>query len=236
MIGTGVPAPATPERPPDCRVQVVRIAGAITPGRGRSSMTCSRRGRRRRRFHRTGRRPLGRRHVHRHPRRRAGGPPGVAASQHPRELGRLQRRRLGRGRRPEIARRAGRGRVPLGRPGRPPASKVELAKAIEAGAIDTDHMHEIGKIAAGDRAARVDAGQLTLYKSVGVADQDAAAAGLIVEAAHARASAPRSTSEASRPRPSTSGEMPVARHRPARTRCPRAGPRARSGASRGRTR
>jgi alanine dehydrogenase len=68
----------------------------------------------------------------------------------------------------------------------PPAGAVELARAIEAGAIDADHMHEIGEIAAGDRAGRIDAGQLTLYKSVGVAVQDAAAAGLILEAARAR--------------------------------------------------
>jgi alanine dehydrogenase len=45
---------------------------------------------------------------------------------------------------------------------------------------------EIGEIAAGDRAGRTDADQLTLYKSVGVAVQDAAAAALILEAAHAR--------------------------------------------------
>jgi ornithine cyclodeaminase len=68
----------------------------------------------------------------------------------------------------------------------PPAGAVELARAIEAGAIDADHMHEIGEIAAGDRAGRADAGQLTLYKSVGVAVQDAAAAGMILEAARAR--------------------------------------------------
>jgi ornithine cyclodeaminase len=68
----------------------------------------------------------------------------------------------------------------------PPAGAVELARAIEAGAVDADLVQEIGEIAAGDRAGRTDAGQLTLYKSVGVAVQDAAAAGLILEAAHAR--------------------------------------------------
>jgi alanine dehydrogenase len=68
----------------------------------------------------------------------------------------------------------------------PPAGAVELAQAIEAGAIDADRVREIGEIAAGDRGGRTDAGQLTLYKSVGVAVQDAAAAGLILEAAHAR--------------------------------------------------
>ncbi|MGH2476690.1 MAG: ornithine cyclodeaminase family protein, partial [Candidatus Limnocylindrales bacterium] len=68
----------------------------------------------------------------------------------------------------------------------PPAGAVELARAIEAGAIDADRVREIGEIAAGDRGGRTDAGQLTLYKSVGVAVQDAAAAGLILEAAHTR--------------------------------------------------
>jgi alanine dehydrogenase len=68
----------------------------------------------------------------------------------------------------------------------PPAGAVELARAIEAGAVDADLVREIGEIAAGDRTGRTDAGQLTLYKSVGVAVQDAAAAGLILQAALAR--------------------------------------------------
>jgi alanine dehydrogenase len=68
----------------------------------------------------------------------------------------------------------------------PPAGAVELARAVEASAIHVDHIAEIGEIAAGDRAGRTDARQLTLYKSVGVAVQDAAAAGLILEAARAR--------------------------------------------------
>jgi ornithine cyclodeaminase len=67
----------------------------------------------------------------------------------------------------------------------PPAGAVELARAIEAGAIHADHIHEIGEIVAGDRVGRTDGDQLTLYKSVGVAVQDAAAAGLIWEAARA---------------------------------------------------
>jgi len=68
----------------------------------------------------------------------------------------------------------------------PPAGAVELARAIEAGAIDADRVPEIGEIAAGGRAGRADDDQLTLYKSVGVAVQDAVAAGLILQAAHAR--------------------------------------------------
>jgi ornithine cyclodeaminase len=69
----------------------------------------------------------------------------------------------------------------------PPAGAVELGRAIERGAIDADHVHaEIGEIVAGDRAGRTDDDQLTLYKSVGVAAQDAAAAALVLEAARAR--------------------------------------------------
>lgn len=69
----------------------------------------------------------------------------------------------------------------------PPAGAVELGRAIERGAIGADHIHaEIGEIAAGYRAGRTDDRQLTLYKSVGVAVQDTAAAALIWEAARAR--------------------------------------------------
>jgi alanine dehydrogenase len=69
----------------------------------------------------------------------------------------------------------------------PPAGAVELGRAIQGGTIDADHIHaEIGEIVAGDRPGRTDDRQLTLYKSVGVAVQDAAAAGLILEAARAR--------------------------------------------------
>jgi alanine dehydrogenase len=68
----------------------------------------------------------------------------------------------------------------------PPSGAVELGRAIGSGAIDADHVQEIGEIAAGDRPGRTDDAQLTLYKSVGVAIQDAAAAALIWEAARAR--------------------------------------------------
>jgi ornithine cyclodeaminase len=68
----------------------------------------------------------------------------------------------------------------------PPAGAVELGRAIERGAIEADHVQEIGEIVAGDRPGRTDDGQLTLYKSVGVAAQDAAAAAMVLEAARAR--------------------------------------------------
>jgi ornithine cyclodeaminase len=66
----------------------------------------------------------------------------------------------------------------------PPSGAVELRRAIEAGALAPDHIHaEIGELVAGDRPGRTDTSQLTLYKSVGVSVQDAAAAALISQAA-----------------------------------------------------
>ena len=69
----------------------------------------------------------------------------------------------------------------------PPSGAVELHRAIEAGAIKPDHIHaEIGELVAGDRPGRTDQAELTLYKSVGVAVQDAAAAALVLEEARHR--------------------------------------------------
>ncbi len=69
----------------------------------------------------------------------------------------------------------------------PPSGAVELRRAIEARAITTEHIHaELGELAAGDRQGRTDDRQLTVYKSVGVAVQDAAAAALVLAAARQR--------------------------------------------------
>ena len=66
----------------------------------------------------------------------------------------------------------------------PPSGAVELNRAIEAGAIDASHVAaELGEIAAGLAQGRTSDSQLTLYKSVGVAVQDAAAAALILATA-----------------------------------------------------
>jgi ornithine cyclodeaminase len=66
----------------------------------------------------------------------------------------------------------------------PPAGAIELHRAITAGVIDADHIHaELGQLLSGDREGRIDDSQLTLYKSVGVAAQDAAAAALVLEGA-----------------------------------------------------
>jgi ornithine cyclodeaminase/alanine dehydrogenase-like protein (mu-crystallin family) len=74
----------------------------------------------------------------------------------------------------------------------PPSGAVELHRAIEAGVIGTDHIHaEIGELVAGDRAGRTDPAQITVYKSVGVAVQDAAAAALVLERARDRGAGSR---------------------------------------------
>jgi ornithine cyclodeaminase/alanine dehydrogenase-like protein (mu-crystallin family) len=66
----------------------------------------------------------------------------------------------------------------------PPSGAIELHRAIEAGMIKPDHIHaELGELVAGDRPGRTDDTQITLYKSVGVAVQDAAAAALVLETA-----------------------------------------------------
>ena len=67
----------------------------------------------------------------------------------------------------------------------PPAGAARpAAPAIEEGVIGPDHVHaELGELVAGTRPGRTSPEQLTLYKSVGVAVQDAAAAGLVLDAA-----------------------------------------------------
>ena len=66
----------------------------------------------------------------------------------------------------------------------PPAGCNDLLWAIRDGAITADHVHaEIGELIAGTKPARTSATQITLYKSVGVAVQDAAAAALVLSAA-----------------------------------------------------
>ena len=66
----------------------------------------------------------------------------------------------------------------------PPSGSVELRRAIEAGIADPVHA-EIGAVIAGTSTGRDDDRAITLYKSVGVAAQDAAAAALVLAAAEA---------------------------------------------------
>jgi ornithine cyclodeaminase len=63
----------------------------------------------------------------------------------------------------------------------PPAGSNDLTQPIRDGVIGPDHVHaELGELVAGTRAGRTSPEQITLYKSVGVAVQDAAAAALVL--------------------------------------------------------
>ncbi|MFI9586462.1 ornithine cyclodeaminase family protein [Streptomyces sp. NPDC052236] len=68
-----------------------------------------------------------------------------------------------------------------------PAGTNDLLMPIRHGVITAEHVHaELGEIVAGKRPGRTSPDQITLYKSVGVAVQDAAAAALVVTAARDR--------------------------------------------------
>ncbi|MET7828969.1 ornithine cyclodeaminase family protein [Streptomyces sp. NPDC005386] len=65
-----------------------------------------------------------------------------------------------------------------------PAGANDLLMPIRDGVITAGHVHaELGEIVAGKRPGRTSPDQITLYKSVGVAIQDAVAAALVVAAA-----------------------------------------------------
>ncbi len=69
----------------------------------------------------------------------------------------------------------------------PPAGANDLLWPIRDGLIGADHVHaEIGELVTGARPGRTDPVQLTLYKSVGVAVEDLAAATLVLSAARGR--------------------------------------------------
>ena len=60
----------------------------------------------------------------------------------------------------------------------------DLIVPIQAGVISDSHVQaEIGEVASGDHPGRTNDDQITLFKSVGVAVQDAAAAGLALRRA-----------------------------------------------------
>lgn len=61
------------------------------------------------------------------------------------------------------------------------------AGAPELAAVDPERTVELGEVIAGARPGRTNAEELTLYKSVGIAVQDLAAAALVLAAAQARA-------------------------------------------------
>jgi alanine dehydrogenase len=67
----------------------------------------------------------------------------------------------------------------------PPAGSNDLIEPLKRGLISPEHLHaELGELVSGTRSGRTSARQLTLYKSVGVAVQDAAAAALVLAKAH----------------------------------------------------
>jgi alanine dehydrogenase len=67
-----------------------------------------------------------------------------------------------------------------------PAGANDLTEPLRDGLIGPGHIHaEIGELVAGTRPGRSSSEQITLYKSVGVAVQDAAAAALVLDRARA---------------------------------------------------
>ncbi|HXZ71463.1 MAG TPA: ornithine cyclodeaminase family protein [Streptosporangiaceae bacterium] len=66
-----------------------------------------------------------------------------------------------------------------------PSGSNDLLMPIRDGVITADHVYaELGELVAGIKPGRNSPDQITLYKSVGVAVQDAAAAALVLVAAH----------------------------------------------------
>jgi hypothetical protein len=68
--------------------------------------------------------------------------------------------------------------APVGAAGTP-----DLAEPLGDGLIADEHIVELGELVAGTREGRASPDQITLYKSVGVAVQDATAATLVLAAA-----------------------------------------------------
>ena len=68
-----------------------------------------------------------------------------------------------------------------------PAGSNDLLQPIRDGVITAEHVDaELGELVAGTKQARTSPDEITLYKSVGLAVQDAAAAALVIAAAHSR--------------------------------------------------
>ena len=66
----------------------------------------------------------------------------------------------------------------------PPTGSNDLVEPISTGKIGPDHIHaELGELVSGTRPGRTSEDQITLYKSAGVAVQDAVAAMLVLRAA-----------------------------------------------------
>lgn len=61
----------------------------------------------------------------------------------------------------------------------PPSGALELHRAVSSGALDVEEITEIGEVLLGTRQGRV-ADEVTLYRSVGVGVQDAAAVSVVL--------------------------------------------------------
>ena len=69
----------------------------------------------------------------------------------------------------------------------PPSGSNDLNWPIRDGKMTKEHIHaELGEIVAGTRPGRANDRQITLYKSVGVAVEDAAATALVLRLARER--------------------------------------------------
>lgn len=69
----------------------------------------------------------------------------------------------------------------------PPSGSNDLRAPIEEGLIGPEHIHaEVGELLMGTKPGRTSPDQITLYKSVGVAAQDVAAAHLVLNAVRER--------------------------------------------------
>jgi len=64
-----------------------------------------------------------------------------------------------------------------------PAGSTDVVDPVRAGVLAEEDIVEVGELVLGTRAGRTSEDQITLYKSVGVAVQDAAAAALVLAAA-----------------------------------------------------
>jgi ornithine cyclodeaminase len=67
-----------------------------------------------------------------------------------------------------------------------PAGTADVREPLERGLIDAADVVEIGELVSGSRTGRTAPEQITLYKSVGLAVQDAAAAAVVLAAARER--------------------------------------------------
>jgi ornithine cyclodeaminase len=67
-----------------------------------------------------------------------------------------------------------------------PNGAVDITTAVSRGLLQLAHVREVGELVQGLQPGRTDQDQISVYRSVGVAAQDAAAARLVLDAARAR--------------------------------------------------